>query len=43
MDVAGTLASTAGGETALMLKSVILTVALAVWDKVPLAPDMLKP
>lgn len=36
------LAITAPGEVAVMLKSVILTVALAEWESVPLAPVMLK-
>lgn len=40
VEVAGTLASTAAGEVAAMLKSVTVTVVLAEWDSVPLAPAM---
>lgn len=42
MEVAGLLATTALGEVAVMVKSVTLTLALAEWERVPLAPVMLK-
>jgi hypothetical protein len=42
VEVAGLLAITAPGDVALMLKSVTLTVALAEWESVPLAPVMPK-
>lgn len=41
-EVAGILASTGPGEVAAMLKSVTVTVALAEWDRVPLAPVTVK-
>ena len=40
--MAGILTSTGPGELALMLKSVTVTVALDVWDRVPLAPVIVK-
>lgn len=41
-DVAGILASTGPGELATIPKSVTVTVAVAEWDGVPLAPVMVK-
>jgi hypothetical protein len=38
-EVAGIVASTGPGVVAVMLKSVIVIVAVALWDRVPLAPD----
>lgn len=42
VDVAGILASTGPGEPATIPKSVTVTVAVAEWDGVPLAPVMVK-
>jgi hypothetical protein len=41
-EVAGILTSTGPGEVAAMLKSVTVTVAVVEWDRVPLAPFMLR-
>jgi hypothetical protein len=38
-EVVGTVASTAPGVVAAMLKSVMVTVAVALCDRLPLAPD----
>jgi hypothetical protein len=38
-EVAGIVASTGPGVVAVMLKSVMVIVAVALWDRVPLAPD----
>ena len=42
-EVAGILASTGTGEFAAILKSVTLIVAVVEWDRLPLAPFMLRP